>query len=81
MPRGDGGLKDCACWEWRGAGGLVFVVVLVVLVLIVLVPHVRHWGLHAGPAVVRVIRAGGHGTVGAAVTTGRAELNLNLFFL
>lgn len=64
-------------WFWRavlvGAArhrrGLVFVIVLVVFVLVVVVPHVWHGSLHARPAVVRVIRAGGHGAIGATVTT------------
>jgi len=73
--RGGGGFKGLCLLERRAAGGLVVVVVLVVLVLVVVVPHVRHWRLHARPAVVRVVRAGGHGAVGAAVTTRRGGVN------
>lgn len=52
-----------------GSDRLVFVVVLVVFVLVVVVPQIGDRRLHAGAAVVRVVGAGGHGAVGAAVTT------------
>lgn len=57
--------------EWQGVDRLVFIVVLVVLVLVVVIPHIRHWSLHARAAVVRVIRAGGHGAISATITIKR----------
>lgn len=55
---------------WRGRK-LIFIVVLIEVVLLVIIPHVRHRGLNTGAAVVRVIRAGGQGTICTTVTTER----------
>lgn len=68
---GEVGFEGLCLLEWRGVDRLVFIVVLVILVLVVIIPHIRHWSLHTRPAVVRVVRAGGHGAVSAAITTRR----------
>lgn len=59
--------------EWRGVDRLVFIFILVILILVVIIPHIRNWSLHARPAVVRVIWAGGHGAISATITTRRGR--------
>lgn len=68
---GEGGFEGLCLLEWRGVDRLVFIIILIVLVLVIIIPHIRHWSLHTRPAVVRVIRAGGHGAVRAAIAACR----------